>query len=59
MVSKQDVSINNLNILQDVVRAIEKTPTGANDRPAKDVVITDTHVEVVAEPFSVTKDSAQ
>lgn len=43
----------------DVIRTIEKSPTGANDRPTKDVVITNTHVEVVAEPFSVTKDSAQ
>ncbi|CAH0713360.1 unnamed protein product, partial [Brenthis ino] len=43
----------------DVVRTIEKSPTGANDRPTKDVVITDTHVEIVTEPFSVTKDSAQ
>ncbi|XP_030036795.2 peptidyl-prolyl cis-trans isomerase 5 [Manduca sexta] len=43
----------------DVIRKIEKTVTGANDRPVKDVVIANTHTEVVAEPFSVTKDSAQ
>ncbi|XP_072942402.1 peptidyl-prolyl cis-trans isomerase 6 [Epargyreus clarus] len=43
----------------DVVRKIEKTVTGANDRPVKDVVIADTRTEVVAEPFSVTKDGAQ
>lgn len=45
--------------LQDVVRKIEKSKTGANDRPVKDVVIAETHTEVVAEPFSVTKESAQ
>ncbi|XP_013137329.1 PREDICTED: peptidyl-prolyl cis-trans isomerase 6-like [Papilio polytes] len=43
----------------DVVRKIEKSKTGANDRPVKDVVIAETHTEVVAEPFSVTKESAQ
>ncbi|CAD0203169.1 unnamed protein product [Chrysodeixis includens] len=42
----------------DVVRKIEKTVTGANDRPVKDVVIADSRAEVVAEPFSVTKESA-
>lgn len=43
---------------QDVVRKIEKTVTGANDRPVKDVVIFNTHAEVVSEPFSVSKESA-
>ncbi|KAL0820502.1 hypothetical protein ABMA28_006361 [Loxostege sticticalis] len=43
----------------DVVRRIEKTTTGANDRPVKDVVITNSRAELVAEPFSVTKESAQ
>ncbi|CAH2089544.1 unnamed protein product [Euphydryas editha] len=43
----------------DVVRKIEKTVTGTNDRPVKDVVITNTYAEIVSEPFSVTKDSAQ
>ncbi|CAK1584510.1 unnamed protein product [Parnassius mnemosyne] len=43
----------------DVVRKIEKTQTGTNDRPVKDVVIADTHTEVVSEPFSVSKESAQ
>ncbi|CAF4807272.1 peptidyl-prolyl cis-trans isomerase 5 [Pieris napi] len=43
----------------DVVRKIEKTVTGANDRPVKDVVITNTEAEIVSEPFSVTKESAQ
>ncbi|KAL4715015.1 hypothetical protein ACJJTC_003166 [Scirpophaga incertulas] len=42
----------------DVVRKIEKTTTGANDRPTKEVVITDSRAEVVAEPFAVSKDSA-
>lgn len=43
----------------DVVRKIEETKTGANDRPVKDVVIANTETEVVAEPFSVTKENAQ
>ncbi|XP_026762972.1 peptidyl-prolyl cis-trans isomerase B-like [Galleria mellonella] len=43
----------------DVVRKIEKTVTGSNDRPVKDVVIADSRAEVVSEPFSVTKESAQ
>lgn len=42
----------------DVVRRIEKTVTGANDRPIKDVVIVNSQAEVVPEPFSVTKESA-
>lgn len=42
----------------DVVRKIEKTSTGPNDRPVKDVVIVNCSAEEVAEPFSVTKDSA-
>ncbi|KAM3963291.1 peptidylprolyl isomerase B [Aphomia sociella] len=43
----------------DVVRKIEKTTTGSNDRPVKDVTIADSRAEVVSEPFSVTKESAQ
>ncbi|KAJ0174124.1 hypothetical protein K1T71_010270 [Dendrolimus kikuchii] len=43
----------------DIVRKIEKTPTGANDRPVKDVIIDSTSTEVVADPFSVSKESAQ
>lgn len=42
----------------DVVRKIEKTQTGPNDRPVKDVVIYNVIAEEVAEPFSVTKESA-
>ncbi|XP_039759146.1 peptidyl-prolyl cis-trans isomerase 5 [Pararge aegeria] len=42
----------------DIVRMIEQTPT-KNDKPIKDVLIADTHVEEVAEPFSVSKDSAK
>ncbi|VVD04982.1 peptidyl-prolyl cis-trans isomerase 5 [Leptidea sinapis] len=42
----------------DVVRKIERTVTGSNDRPVKDVVISNTHTEIVSEPFSVTKESA-
>ncbi|GBP13905.1 Peptidyl-prolyl cis-trans isomerase 6 [Eumeta japonica] len=43
----------------DIIQKIEKVKTGANDRPIKDVVIANTSAEVVAEPFSVSKDSAQ
>ncbi|XP_053614694.1 peptidyl-prolyl cis-trans isomerase B-like [Plodia interpunctella] len=43
----------------DIIRKIEKSPTGTNDRPVKDVVIVDSKAEVVEEPFSVTKESAQ
>ncbi|XP_034936633.1 peptidyl-prolyl cis-trans isomerase B [Chelonus insularis] len=42
----------------DVVRRIEKTPTGRNDKPVDDVVIVDCEVVEVPEPFSVTKDDA-
>ncbi|XP_063626744.1 peptidyl-prolyl cis-trans isomerase 6 [Cydia splendana] len=43
----------------DIVRKIEQTPTGANDRPVKDVVIVESRAEVVAEPFAVSKESAK
>ncbi|KAJ2948484.1 hypothetical protein O0L34_g7732 [Tuta absoluta] len=43
----------------DVVRKIEKTVTGANDKPVKDVVISNSYAEEVAEPFAVSKESAQ
>ncbi|XP_063367103.1 peptidyl-prolyl cis-trans isomerase 6 [Cydia amplana] len=43
----------------DIVRKIEQTPTGANDRPVKDVTIVESRAEVVAEPFAVTKESAK
>ncbi|XP_051175247.1 peptidyl-prolyl cis-trans isomerase B [Leptopilina boulardi] len=41
----------------NVVRKIEETATDRNDKPNKDVVITDCIVEVV-EPFSVSKENA-
>lgn len=47
-----------MHCLQDIVRNIEKTTTGPNDRPVKDIVIVDSTAEEVAEPFSVTKESA-
>lgn len=37
----------------DVVRKIEKNPTSSGDKPTKDVVIADSGVLPVAEPFSV------
>ncbi|XP_043587055.1 peptidyl-prolyl cis-trans isomerase 5 isoform X2 [Bombus pyrosoma] len=42
----------------DVVRKIENVNTDTRDRPTKDVVIADCGAEVVAEPFSVSKESA-
>ena len=41
-----------------VVRKIEQNPTGAGDRPIKDVEITDARAEEVAEPFPVAKEAA-
>ncbi|XP_057332942.1 peptidyl-prolyl cis-trans isomerase 5 [Microplitis mediator] len=41
-----------------VVRKIEKTKTGANDKPTVDVIIADCGVEEVPEPFSVEKNDA-
>ncbi|KAL7303458.1 peptidyl-prolyl cis-trans isomerase 5 [Trichogramma pretiosum] len=43
----------------DVVRKIESTQTDSRDKPKKDVVIADCGAEVVAEPFSVSKDDAR
>merc|ERR1711920_195909 len=40
----------------DVVRKIEKNPTGAQDRPKKEVLIAKVRHEVVAEPFAVAKE---
>ncbi|XP_019877809.1 peptidyl-prolyl cis-trans isomerase B [Aethina tumida] len=42
----------------NVVRKIEATQTDGRDRPIKDVVIADSGVEDVPEPFSVSKDDA-
>ncbi|XP_003743655.1 peptidyl-prolyl cis-trans isomerase B [Galendromus occidentalis] len=42
----------------DVIRIIENNPTGANDRPIKEVKITACEEIPVAEPYSVTKDDA-
>lgn len=41
-----------------VVRKIESANTDTRDRPIKDIVIADCGAEVVAEPFSVTKEDA-
>merc|ERR1712142_619519 len=40
----------------DVVRAIEKNPTGAQDRPKKEVLIAKASHVKVDEPFAVTKE---
>ena len=43
-------------LVQDVVRTIEKNPTGAQDRPKKEVLVADSRHEAVAEPFAVAKE---
>ena len=42
--------------IQDVVRTIEKNPTGAQDRPKKEVLIAKASHVKVEEPFAVTKE---
>ena len=42
--------------IQDVVRTIEKNPTGAQDRPKKEVLIAKASHVKVDEPFAVTKE---
>lgn len=44
---------NGCSPIQPVVREIEKTPTGANDRPKKDVIIKESGTIPVEKPFSV------
>ena len=39
----------------DVVKTVEKNPTGAQDRPKKEVIITDSGEIEVKEPFAVEK----
>jgi len=41
-----------------VVRKIEKTSTGANDRPVKDVIIKASGTLPVEKPFSVEKEAS-
>lgn len=42
--------------MQDVVRKVEQTKTGAMDRPEKDVVIADCGTLPLDEPFTVAKE---
>jgi len=42
-------------LLQDVVKKIENTKTGSNDRPAKDVVIADCRAEKLDKPIAVSR----
>ena len=42
-----------------VVREVENNPTGAQDRPKKEVTIADCGEIEVAEPFSVEKEDAK
>ena len=42
----------------DVVKAVEANPTGAQDRPKKEVLITDCGELDVPEPFAVDKAEA-
>ena len=57
--------INNLLLISgkvvkgmSVVRQVENTRTGAQDRPAQAVKIVDTHTVEVSEPYSVAKADA-
>ena len=45
--------------VQDVVRKIENTPKGANDRPSSDVVIADCGAIDVETPFAVPKSAVK
>lgn len=45
-------------VLQKTVRRIENTKTGAQDKPAEDVIIADCGVIDVDEPFHVEKEPA-
>jgi peptidyl-prolyl cis-trans isomerase B (cyclophilin B) len=42
----------------DIVRKIESTKTNANDKPVQDVVIADSGIIVVEEPFAVNREDA-
>ena len=44
--------------IQPVVRKIEKNPTGANDRPTKDVMIKESGIIPVEKPFSVENEAS-
>lgn len=41
------------------MRKIERTPTDSRDKPTNDVVIVDSGVIEVTEPFTVEKDDAE
>ena len=45
-------------VLQDVVRKIEEGKTDRSDKPEKDIVIADSGVLPVPEPFGVGKDNS-
>jgi len=44
-----------MKCVQDVVRKIENTPKGSNDRPTADVMIADCGALEVETPFAVAK----
>lgn len=46
------------NFTQDVVRKIESTKTDSRDKPVQDIVVADSGIIVVEEPFAVTKEDA-
>ena len=58
---EESISIQraSISIFQDVVKKIEQTKTGANDRPANDVIIKDSGSIDVEEPFAVLKEGAK
>lgn len=48
-----------MKCFQDVVRKIEDTKTGSNDRPVKEVVIADSGDLPVDKPFEVEKEAVE
>lgn len=46
-------------VFQKTIRKVESTKTDSRDKPLKDVVIVDSGVEEVAEPFPVEKADAE
>ena len=53
------VRSHRLSFPQDVVRKIESVKTNSQDKPEKDVIISDCGTILVKEPFPVAKADAQ
>ena len=53
------VNQKHLTQTQDIVKMIENTPKGAQDRPIEDVVIYESGEIAVEKPFAVTKEASK